>query len=99
MRCQRGSPSASPMAGSSGHPALRSASIQSPPLWKYWVDRLRGDHSCRWDALEIFRTGVDDLPEILAVLDLLYLGGQPTVAADPVLHRVRVEGHQGGWSR
>ena len=38
---------------------------------------------------KLFRTGIDDLPELFAVLDLLHLGGQPAVAADPVLHRLR----------
>src|SRR5262245_40878838 len=42
----------------------------------------------------LFRTGVDDLPQIEAVLDLLHLGGEPAIAADPVLHRVGVIGHQ-----
>src|SRR6266851_2075966 len=48
---------------------------------------------------KVFRTGVDDPPEIRAVLDLLHLGGQPAIAADPVLHRLRVIGHQVRCSR
>src|SRR6185312_7716936 len=47
-------------------------------------------------ASPLFRTGIDDPPEILAVLDLLHFGGEPAVAADPVLHRVRIIGHQVG---
>src|ERR1700744_6700056 len=42
----------------------------------------------------LFRTGIDDLPEIRAVLDLLHFGGETAVAANPVLHRVRIVGHQ-----
>src|ERR1700676_2566908 len=45
-------------------------------------------------ALPLFRAGIDDLPEVFAVLDLLHLGGEPAVAADPVLHRIRRIGHQ-----
>src|ERR1035437_2463589 len=43
---------------------------------------------------KLFRTGIDDLPEIFAVLDLLHFGGQAAVAADPVLHRIGIIGHQ-----
>src|SRR5262249_10443236 len=38
--------------------------------------------------------GIDDLPEFLTVLDLLHLGGEPAIAADPILHRFRIIGHQ-----
>src|SRR4051812_11967231 len=44
--------------------------------------------------LKLIRTGIDDLPEIHAVLDLLHLGGETAVAADPLLHRLRVIRHQ-----
>src|SRR5260370_41526759 len=43
---------------------------------------------------KLFRAGIDDLPELFAVLDLLHLGGQPAVATDPVLHRIMIIGHQ-----
>ena len=46
--------------------------------------------------LPVVGTGIDDLPEFGAVLDLLHLGGQPAIAADPVLHRVGIIGHQVG---
>src|ERR1700751_780507 len=42
----------------------------------------------------LFRAGIDDLPELGAVLDLLHLVVRPAIAADPVLHRVGVIGHQ-----
>src|SRR5689334_2569016 len=42
----------------------------------------------------LFRAGIDDRPKVGAVLDLLHLGGEPAIAADPVLHRVGVIGHQ-----
>src|SRR4051812_3242367 len=45
---------------------------------------------------KLFRTGIDDLPQLFAVLDLLHGGGEPAVAADPVLHRVRIIRHQVG---
>jgi hypothetical protein len=48
------------------------------------------------DALPFFRAGIDDPPEIFAVLDLVHLGGEPAVAADPVLHRLGIIGHV-GW--
>src|SRR6184192_2640580 len=48
----------------------------------------------RRDTLKFFRTGIDDLPEIAAVLDLLHFGGETAVAPDPFLHRVRIIGHQ-----
>src|SRR6266566_7061796 len=47
-------------------------------------------------GLKLFGTGIDDLPELFAVLDLLHLGGQPAVAADPVLHRIGIIRHQVG---
>src|SRR3982074_2383141 len=55
-----------------------------------------GDDSCRCSALKLVRAGIDDFPELFAVLDLLHFGGQPAVAADPVLHRIRIIGHQVG---
>src|SRR6266566_6695234 len=47
-------------------------------------------------GLKLFGAGIDDLPELFAVLDLLHLGGQPAVAADPVLYRIGIIGHQVG---
>src|SRR3954469_7672950 len=47
-------------------------------------------------ALKLFRAGIDDLPQLLAVLDLLHRRGQPAVAPDPVLYRVRIIPHQVG---
>src|SRR5581483_10812424 len=46
--------------------------------------------------LPIVRAGIDDLPQLRAVGDLLHLGGQPAIAPDPVLHRVGIVGHQVG---
>src|SRR5665647_400730 len=66
-------------------PALRSSATA--------LHRVR---DTRIKRSKLFRTGIDDLPEILAVLDLLHLGGQPAVAADPVLHRNGIIGHQVG---
>src|SRR4029453_17019181 len=45
-------------------------------------------------ALPLFRAGIDDLPELAAVLDLLHLGGEPAIPADPVFHGVWIIGHQ-----
>src|ERR1700727_3159662 len=42
----------------------------------------------------LFRTGIDDLPKVHAVLDFLHFGGEPAIAANPVLHRIRIIGHQ-----
>src|SRR5450631_4952408 len=61
----------------------------------FWVKAARASPSGTND-LKIFRTGVDDLPEIDAVLDLLHFRGQPAIAADPVLHRLRIIGHEVG---
>src|SRR4051812_21534398 len=61
----------------------------------YALRRVRGTGSAVVAAaLKFFRTGIDDLPEILAVLDLLHGGGQPAVAPDPFLHRLRIVSHQ-----
>src|SRR6202030_2236613 len=43
---------------------------------------------------KVFGTGIDDLPEVFAVLDLLHLGGEPAIAADPALHRIGIIRHQ-----
>ena len=45
-------------------------------------------------ALPLFRAGIDDLPELRTVLDLLHLGGEPAIPADPILHGIRIIGHQ-----
>src|SRR6266852_2776110 len=45
---------------------------------------------------EFFRTGIDDCPELGAVPHLLHVGGEPAVAADPVLHGLRIIRHQIG---
>src|SRR6185436_11241076 len=68
--------------------------------WIWWgVSRLCGTAqerriASRARALPLFRAGIDDLPELATVLDLLHLGGEPAIAADPVLHGVRIIGHQ-----
>ena len=42
---------------------------------------VRNDRSGLSGSEELFRTGIDDLPHVRAVLDLLHLGGQPAIAA------------------
>src|SRR5258705_2858850 len=59
---------------------------------EYWV--ARSSRTMTTAKSKLFRTGIDNLPEFCAVLDLLHLGGEPAVALDPVLHRIRIIGHQ-----
>ena len=61
----------------------------SLPTWRTFA--ARDPRSAR---SPLFRAGIDDLPELAAVLDLLHLGGEPAIAADPVLHGVGIIGHQ-----
>src|SRR6185436_10084010 len=68
--------------------------------WIWWgVSRLCGTAqerriASRARALPLIRTGIDDSPELAAVLDLLHLGGEPAIAADPILHGIRIIGHE-----
>src|SRR5262249_16391629 len=54
-----------------------------PPFRDYGIEKL-------------FGAGIDDRPELRAVPHLLHVGGEPAVAADPVLHGIRIIGHQIG---
>src|SRR5262245_45929922 len=45
-------------------------------------------------TLELVRAGIDDRPQVGAVLHPLHLRGEPAVTRDPVLGRLRVVAHQ-----
>src|SRR5215211_4316368 len=57
---------------------------------RYTLHRVRDTEG----SSPLFRTGIDDRPEIFAVLDLLHLGGESAIFADPGLHRIRIIRHQ-----
>src|SRR6202022_3984576 len=62
------------------------------PLSRVMTAVLRPRVTSRGSPL--FRAGIDGLPKVFAVLDLLHLGVQPAIAARPVLYRVGIIGHQ-----
>src|SRR5262245_5248341 len=49
-------------------------------------------------TLKLLRAGIDDPPELGAVLEVLHLRSEAAVQLDPLLHGLRIDRHQLGGS-